>query len=86
MEVSMKLKSLTIGITLASVLALSGCGQSTGDRALSGAGIGADAGAALGAVTGGSVVGGALLGGAAGAAGGALTDPDKVNLGKPAWR
>ena len=44
------------------------------------------AGAALGAVTGGGVLGGALLGGAAGAAAGGLTDPNKVNLGKPAWR
>ena len=65
----MKLKSLTIAVGAASVLVLAGCGQSTGDRALSGAGIGAGAGAALGAVTGGSVVGGALLGAAAGAAG-----------------
>jgi hypothetical protein len=81
----MKFKSLTIAISAIGLLGLAGCGQTTGDRALSGAGIGAGAGAALGAVTGGSVVGGALLGGAAGAAGGALTDPDDVNLGKPAW-
>ncbi len=79
-------KSL-IGISAAAaMLALSACGTSTSDRALSGGGIGAAGGAALGAITGGSVVGGALLGGAAGAAAGALTKPDDVNLGKPAWR
>ena len=66
--------------------ALSGCGHSTGDRALSGGGLGAAAGAGVGALTGGSVVGGALIGGAAGAAAGALTSINDVNLGKPAWR
>jgi osmotically inducible lipoprotein OsmB len=81
----MKLKNLTIAISAVAVLGLAGCGTSKQDRALSGAGIGAGTGAAIGAVTGGGVVGGALLGGAAGAAGGYLTDPDKVNLGKPAW-
>lgn len=81
----MKLKNLTIAIATVAALGLAGCGSSKQDRALSGAGIGAGTGAALGAVTGGSVLGGAVLGGAAGAAGGYLTDPDKVNLGKPAW-
>lgn len=76
-----------IGLSAAAaMLALSACGTSTTDRALSGGGLGAAAGGALGAVTGGSVVGGALLGGAAGAAAGALTKPDDVDLGKPAWR
>ncbi len=65
---------------------LAACGQSTGDRALSGAGIGAAGGAAAGALTGGSVGTGALLGGAAGAAAGALTDRDDVDLGRPVWR
>ncbi len=71
---------------VAAILALSACGTSTSDRALSGGGLGAAAGGALGAVTGGSILGGALIGGAAGAAAGALTKPDDVNLGKPAWR
>ena len=65
-------------------LLLAGCGSSTSDRALSGAGIGA--GAATGAITGGSVLGGALLGGGAGAATGALTDQDDIDLGRPIWR
>ena len=68
------------------LVSLSACGNTTGDRALSGAGIGAGTGAAVGALTGGSVAGGALIGGAVGAAAGGLTDKDDVNLGKPAWR
>lgn len=75
---------------LSLVLALAGglaaCGQSTGDRALSGAGLGAAAGAGVGALTGTSVIGGAALGAAAGGATGALTSPSTVNLGRPAWR
>ena len=66
-------------------LMLAGCGSSTTDRALSGGGIGAAAGAGTAAVTGGSPVTGGLLGGAAGAAIGGLTDEDDVNLGDPIW-
>lgn len=65
---------------------LTGCGTTTSDRALSGAGIGAGAGAAVGAVTGLGPATGAAIGGAAGAAAGGLTDEDDVNLGKPVWR
>jgi hypothetical protein len=64
---------------------LGACGQTTGDRAVSGGLLGAGAGAAIGSLTG-SAGTGALLGGAAGAAGGALTSPGTVNLGRPAWR
>ena len=66
-------------------LVLGACGSSTTDRALSGGGIGAAAGAGTAAVTGGSPVTGSLLGGAAGAAIGGLTDEDDVNLGDPIW-
>jgi osmotically inducible lipoprotein OsmB len=66
-------------------LILAACGSSTTDRALSGGGIGAAAGAGTAAVTGGSPVTGGLLGGAAGAATGALTDEDDINLGDPFW-
>lgn len=62
------------------LVALSACGYSRGERALSGAGIGAAGGAALGAITGGDPVTGAVIGGAAGAATGALTSPDDINL------
>jgi osmotically inducible lipoprotein OsmB len=66
-------------------LLLAGCGTSKTDRGISGAGIGAAAGAGTAAVTGGNPVTGALLGGAAGGAAGVLTDEDDVNLGDPVW-
>ena len=59
---------------------LAACGNSQGERAASGGGIGAGIGAAGAALTGGSVLGGALIGGAAGAATGALTDEDDIDL------
>lgn len=55
--------------------ALSACGYTPGQRAVSGGAIGAGAGAAIGAATGGSAATGALIGGAAGALGGAVTAP-----------
>lgn len=76
----------TLAVLACSTAMLAACGETKGDRALSGAGIGAGVGAVGSAVTGGSPVTGALVGGAIGAAGGALTDSDDVNLGKPAWR
>lgn len=65
---------------------LAACGQTTGERALSGGAIGAGAGAATGAVTGGDPLTGAVIGGALGAGAGALTDEDDINLGEPAWK
>lgn len=67
------------------VIALAGCGETKGDRAISGGAIGAGAGAVGGALLG-SPGAGAAIGGAAGAATGALTDKDDVDLGKPVWR
>lgn len=78
------LPKLALGLVLAAGLAA--CGQTQGERALSGAGLGAAGGAAVGGLTGGSVLGGAALGGVAGGAAGALTSPRDVNLGRPAWR
>lgn len=72
--------------SLFAILALAGCGQTTGDRALSGGALGAGAGLAVTAVTGGSLAAGALVGGALGAVGGAATSERNINLGKPAWR
>jgi len=80
------MKSLLAIPLLLGTLALAACGQTTGDRAVSGGLLGAGTGAAIGGITGGSVGTGALLGGAAGAAGGALTTPRDVDLGRPAWR
>lgn len=70
----------------ACLLILGACGNTSGDRALSGAAIGAGTGAAAGALTGGSGVTGAVIGGAIGGVAGAVTDSDDVNLGKPVWR
>lgn len=54
---------------------LAACGETPGQRAVSGGLIGAGGGAALGAATGGSPLTGALIGGGVGAVGGAVTAP-----------
>lgn len=83
----MSIRGIATGLLLSSLaLGLAACGQSTGDRALSGGLLGAGAGAAVGAIAGGGIGTGALIGGALGAAGGAVTSPRNVNLGRPVWR
>ena len=77
-------KSIAI-LSLFSLLALGACGRSVGDRALSGAGIGAGVGLVGGALLG-DPVDGALIGGAVGAGAGALTNSRQIDLGRPAWR
>jgi uncharacterized membrane protein len=80
------MKAIAYAVCLAAVVALSACGQSKGDRALSGGMIGAAGGAAAGAlIPGVDPVTGAIIGGAVGAAGGALTDEDDLDLGCPIW-
>lgn len=61
-------------------LALAACGNTQGERALSGAGIGAGAGAVGTAITGGNPWAGAAVGGIAGGVVGAVTDKDDINL------
>jgi len=80
--------TLRVSFVLAVALSLAACGQSQGDRALSGGLIGAGSGAAIGAIAGGGpgAAIGAAVGGVGGAAAGALTSPEDVNLGRPAWR
>ncbi len=80
----MKRMSLTTALLFA-LAALGGCGRTTGERAISGAGIGAGAGA-LGGWMVGAPLEGALIGGAVGAGTGALTSPHQINLGRPIWR
>jgi hypothetical protein len=75
-----------MAILAIAALTLAACGNTTGDRALSGAAIGAGAGLAVGAVTGATLLEGAVVGGALGAAAGALTDNRQINLGRPLWR
>jgi len=80
------MKLISISVLAAIVLfSLSACGTSKSDRALSGAGIGAGAGAVGGLLIGDPLTG-ALIGGALGAGAGALTDKDQIDLGKPAWK
>jgi len=72
-------------VLLLAALALSACGTSTGDRGLSGAAIGASAGAAAAAILGGPIAAVALVGAGAGALTGVATSPNSVDLGKPIW-
>ncbi len=58
-------------------LGLAACGDTWGQRAVTGGGIGAGSGALLGAVTPLGVLPGALIGGAVGAGVGAATTPKK---------
>lgn len=60
----------------AMALSLSACGYSRGDRALSGAGLGAAGGAVGAAILGADPLTGAIIGGAGGAAIGAATAPE----------
>lgn len=61
-------------------LSVSACGDTKGERALSGAGVGAGVGAVGGAIVGGSMATGALIGAGVGAATGAMTDEDQIDL------
>ncbi|MGH6869991.1 MAG: YMGG-like glycine zipper-containing protein [Rhizomicrobium sp.] len=79
------MRKFAIGAALAGALMLSGCGTTTGDRAVSGGLLGAGAGAAIGSLSG-NAGAGAVIGGVAGAALGATTDPCTLNLGDPWWR
>jgi hypothetical protein len=76
-RVSNVLNPLKVGALLVSaMLVVSACGDTWGQRAVTGGAIGVGTGAAIGAATGGlSVVGGALIGGAIGAGVGAATTP-----------
>jgi hypothetical protein len=77
---------LLLALVPAAFLTLAGCGTTGGDRALSGAGIGAATGAAATVLTGGSTAAGAVVGGAVGAAVGGLTKKKDIDLGDPIWR
>lgn len=79
------MKRSLIASSFLSLLALGACGDTWGDRALSGGAIGAGAGG-LGGLLVGSPLTGALIGGAVGAGVGAATRSDQVNVGRPVWR
>ena len=71
-------KTILLSVALATVLGLSGCGQTRDERAVNGAVVGGATGALIGAAAtgrpGGALVGG-LLGAAAGTAIGANSEP-----------
>ena len=79
------MKRFLIGLALLPMLALGACGDTMGDRALSGGGLGAGAGLLAGSFAG-SPLTGALIGGALGAGAGALTNSNQFSLGRPIWR
>jgi len=59
------------------LLGVTACGDTWGQRAVTGGGIGAGSGAVIGAVTGMGPLTGALVGGAVGAGVGAATTPNR---------
>jgi hypothetical protein len=79
------MKKFLLGMAAASALFLAGCGTDPGDRAASGALLGAAGGAAIGAAAGNPGLG-AAAGAVGGAVIGAATDPCDLNLGDPAWK
>jgi hypothetical protein len=66
-------KFLASGLLAATLISLAGCGDTAGERALSGGAIGAGGGAIIGAATGIGPGTGALIGGGGGALTGAAT-------------
>lgn len=78
---------LRLALVAALGLTVQACGVNTGDRAVSGAGIGAGGGAAIGLLFGGiGAIPGALIGAASGGTTGALTSEDQIYLGEPVWQ
>jgi hypothetical protein len=71
---------------VAAALFLTACGNTSEERGITGAGLGAAGGAMLGAVTGLSVLQGAVIGTAVGGAAGLLTNKDTLNIGDPIWK
>ena len=65
------MRRTTLAVTLTALGALSACGSTMSDRALSGGGIGLASGVVLGAP---------------GAGVGALTDQSQFDLGEPIWK
>jgi osmotically inducible lipoprotein OsmB len=76
----MGVRRLGVVVALAAMVGLAGCevNRTTGERTLTGAGVGAASGAAVGLLTG-DFLGSTLTGAAAGAAGGFVYDQIKKN-------
>ncbi|MCF8534027.1 MAG: bacteriocin [Reyranella sp.] len=71
------MSSIKMFSVIAILLTVAACGDTWGQRAVTGGAIGAGSGAAVGAVTGVGVLPGALVGGAVGAGVGAATTPER---------
>ena len=74
----MNIKTLAAVVPI--VLSLSACGDTWGQRAVTGAGIGTGAGAAIGLLTGFPIIGTALVGGLVGAGVGAATSREVMDF------
>ena len=79
------MRTAALAFCVVSTLALAGCGTDPGDRAASGALLGAAGGAIIGGAAGNPGLG-AAVGAVGGAAIGAATDPCDLDLGDPFWR
>lgn len=77
--------SLGMALALAVMLGLTACGNTTGDRMLSGAAIGGGTGLVGGLIFGAPLTG-AAIGAGVGAAAGGLSDERQVDLGRPLWQ
>lgn len=74
----MKTKILSVLLVVPLALSLSACGDTWGQRAVTGGGIGAGTGLAVGALAGFPLLGSALVGTALGAGIGAATTPGGI--------
>lgn len=74
-------KYLALTLIISALLAVSACGNTQGQRALSGGAIGAGTGAVGAALLNVNPVAGALVGGAAGAVTGAVTTKKQIDFG-----
>lgn len=77
MQTEAFMSSVKLAATFSILLLATACGDTWGQRAVTGGAIGAGAGAGIGAVSGIGVLPGALVGGAVGAGVGAATTPER---------
>lgn len=71
------MQSIKLALMAATLLSVAACGDTWGQRAVTGGAIGAGSGAIVGASTGIGILPGALVGGAVGAGVGAATTPQR---------
>ncbi|MEI7872431.1 MAG: hypothetical protein WCK95_09935 [Alphaproteobacteria bacterium] len=71
------MSAIKLASTFAILLSVAACGDTWGQRAVTGGAIGAGSGAVVGGATGVGVLPGALIGGAVGAGVGAATTPER---------